>query len=372
MSDSQISEAEINLIEKLANESIVEPTEIDRLLANPPVTADRFKFDGDMSLTRALVHPVLGPALQDFHDRLSWSKEEPELGAGGIETFLLNHSFVHAGYPIIAMPPPRDAADIIWRQTMRLLDPDYREALSQARWKPSLDPDQRWPSMSPVLLARTIQGCITLLKNADSINRFRMSIWKKMEDCLPKQATLPYGISKPKMPTGILAFEEFNQRAEEAVIRAAERYDPDRGAKFTTYAYRRIQGVVRDYFDYTAPLLPLRLDAPGFAGTLEAGPSNEMLFDRLADRIGSWFPGGQKSGVPSDDWLIEGLTDLMLARRRVLQARACLNEREKIIFSNLISSAPIPWKALAARFGVSRPRMSAMVRRTKEKVLAAY
>ena len=40
---SDFSEAEIELlIGKLANESIVEPTEIDRLLANPPVTCPQY------------------------------------------------------------------------------------------------------------------------------------------------------------------------------------------------------------------------------------------------------------------------------------------------------------------------------------------
>ena len=92
MSDFQISEAEI---ERLLAEPVVEydSSSLDPLLANPPIIRDRFRFGGDMSLSKALVHPVLGPALEDFHDRLVWSRGEPELGAEGIEVFRLNHAF---------------------------------------------------------------------------------------------------------------------------------------------------------------------------------------------------------------------------------------------------------------------------------------
>jgi len=111
MSDFQISEEEI---EHLLAEPVIEYEhgQVDCLLANPPIIADRFRFAGDMSLSKALAHPILGPALEDFHDRLVWSRDEPELGAEGIELFRLNHAFVRAGHPIISMPPPREGCPI--------------------------------------------------------------------------------------------------------------------------------------------------------------------------------------------------------------------------------------------------------------------
>jgi hypothetical protein len=55
--------------------------------ATPPAVSDRFEIHG-ISLSEALDDPVLGPALEDFHDRLCWSKDDPpELGAEGIEQF---------------------------------------------------------------------------------------------------------------------------------------------------------------------------------------------------------------------------------------------------------------------------------------------
>src|SRR5262249_6835842 len=164
------------------------------------------------------VHPVLGPALQDFHDRLVWSKDEPELGAEGIELFRLNHAFFHAGYPIISMPPPRVAAGIIWNQTMRFLDPQYRAAMRGA----SLGPD-----VEPVLMARTIHGSKTLLTNRIRVQRQIIGAFRSAEwGCGP----------------GHIRFDEFTLEAEKAVIRAAERFNPDLSS-FPTYIHHRLRGL---------------------------------------------------------------------------------------------------------------------------------
>jgi len=87
MPDLQISDEEIKRL--LAEPAVeFEPNETDHLLANPPIIAERFRFAGDMRLSKALAHPILGQACKDFHDRLFWSRYEPELGAEGIEVFL--------------------------------------------------------------------------------------------------------------------------------------------------------------------------------------------------------------------------------------------------------------------------------------------
>ena len=175
--------------------------------------------------------------------------------------------------------------------------------------------------------------------------------------------------------------------AEEAVIRAAERYDPARSS-FPTYIHHRLRGVVKDYFDSSnrwkdgCGLLPINLDAPASASHGPDGPvlgdDAETLKDRQINIVGSYFPGGQRSAipVPSDHWLAEGVVDLRLdkplARLNDISAKAGLNERERIICANLLRPDTVQQKELAAYFGVSTPRMSAMVQRTIEKILAAY
>ena len=63
------------------------------LLATPPARGDKIEIEG-LSLSAALAHPVLGPALEDFQSRLHWSKNDSlEDGAAGIELFLLAHAF---------------------------------------------------------------------------------------------------------------------------------------------------------------------------------------------------------------------------------------------------------------------------------------
>jgi hypothetical protein len=99
------------------------------LLATPPTRGDKIEIEG-ISLSATLAHPVLGPALEDFQSRLHWSKNDSlEEGAAGIELFLLAHGFAQTGFPIRTMPAPRRAAEIIWVQTMRRLEPQYRRAL---------------------------------------------------------------------------------------------------------------------------------------------------------------------------------------------------------------------------------------------------
>jgi hypothetical protein len=182
-------------------------------LATPPAVSDRFEIEG-MSLSEALDDPVLGPALEGFHDRLRWSKDDPpELGAEGIEQFRLAHTFAAAGHPIVAMPPPRKAAEIIWQETLRRCGPQYRAA-----------------GKNVPLLASTIHGSRTLLANCKSICRNIVAQWRRVQ---PSNA-------------GDVQFEEYEQLAQDAIIRAAERHDPRRSA-FPTYARHRLRGVALDY-----------------------------------------------------------------------------------------------------------------------------
>ena len=353
MSEFHISQEEI---EQLLAEPIVEGDQIDPLLAQPPTISDRFRFAG-ISLSRALVHPTLGPALEAFHDRLHWSKDEsPEQGAEGIELFLLNHAFFRAGHPIISMPPPRVAADIVWNQTMKLLDPQYRGAMESGGIRPDL---------SPVLMGSTIHGSRTLLRNCQIVQRQIVKAFGSRRH--------PGGINQQKRfhlrlrdsmgnssGAGDVRFGEYVEMAESAVSRAADRYDPRR-ASFPTYAHHRLHGVAIDWYRKNQP-------------TISIEPRREDRFDsrvelvhRIENEVGSYYPGGQKSAipVPSDDWLAEGLVDLSADRLEAIAATANLTRRQRRILSH--------WghPYLAEELGITREHLKVEKSRLKKKLIAA-
>jgi len=338
MSDFQISEAEI---EQLLAEPIVElESETEPLLANPPIISNRFRFGGDMSLTRALAHPELGPALQDFHDRLVWSEDEPEVGAEGIELFRLN-AFFHAGYPIVSMPPPRVAARIIWDQTMRLLDPEYRAATKRVRTD--------WPDLSPVLIGRTIHGSRTLLRHHVRVQRQIVAEFNGRGD--PIQ------------------FGEYAELAEGAAIRAADRYDRRHpsGAAFPTYLHRRLRGAIIDWRRSSPPMQSIDPSPEGYLD------SRNGLVERLSSGVGSYYPGGQKSviAVPSDDWLAEGLVDLGGERVRLeaVASAANLTGRQKVILAHLRRREG-GYAYLAQKLDISYDHLKVEISRLKKKLRA--
>ena len=79
---------------------------IDQLLKRPLPISERFEIE-NISFANAITHPVLSTVLEDFHDRLYWSKDMPEVGAAGIERFLLVFRFIEAGHPRCQAPGKR-------------------------------------------------------------------------------------------------------------------------------------------------------------------------------------------------------------------------------------------------------------------------
>ena len=110
---------------------------------------------------------------------------------------------------------------------MRRLEPQYRRALRAL----SSCRDSNLPQ-GDVLIAETIHGSRTLLEHAVGIYRSIVWFWRKIQRSAPTSQ-----------------FEDFALPAEDAVIRAAERYDPRRGAKFTTYARYRLAELAKDWID---------------------------------------------------------------------------------------------------------------------------
>ena len=315
------------------------------LLATPPTRGDKIEIEG-ISLSAALAHPVLGPALEDFQSRLHWSKNDSlEDGAAGIELFLLAHAFAQAGFPIRTMPAPRRAAEIIWVQTMRRLEPQYwraLRALSSCR-------DSNLPQ-GEVLIAETIHGSRTLLEHAVGIYRSIVWFWRKIQRSAPTSQ-----------------FEDFALPAEDAVIRAAERYDPRRGAKFTTYARYRLAGLAKDWIDERKDVRVELFPEP--TSTVEDQLLAEKT-NRTDPLFSSYAPGGQASAipVPNDDWASEWLADKSFNLDKIAN-RAGLSHQEREIYElMLVDASPEQWSALARHQRISHAALKMRRSRLQKKL----
>jgi hypothetical protein len=100
-----------------------------QLLAKPPAVSEHFEIDG-ISFANSIAHPVLGHHWRDFHDRLVWSKDIPDMRGPeeGRNVFLLTYGFLRANHRIIAIPLARTAAQRVWDAFMRQMAPQYRDA----------------------------------------------------------------------------------------------------------------------------------------------------------------------------------------------------------------------------------------------------
>src|SRR5262245_59324666 len=172
---------------------MTEDDDLKRLLT-PPRLSSRIELDG-IRWPDPIEHPELQPAFMDFHDRLSWSRDLPPMGAEGIELFLLVSRCLSAGHPILAMPPTRIAAAQVWDAFMLLLGPDIRAMLRKAQE----DTGERMEYLPAVLTGNTIHGTKTLLKNVVNVRRKLVKAFKN--------------------PTaGIVQFENFADPAMKSVI----------------------------------------------------------------------------------------------------------------------------------------------------------
>jgi hypothetical protein len=147
-----------------------ELTEIEKLMAIPPELGKPFAADG-ISFTDALEHPLLGPALIDFHDCLVWPTDDERDHCEGVGTFLLVLRFAEAGHPLRAMPLPRDLSEQIRVRAMNDRAPEIA-AIMKARKRGRLR--EHVPGM---LIAKTIHGTDTLISNVDSSVRLVLSFW---------------------------------------------------------------------------------------------------------------------------------------------------------------------------------------------------
>jgi len=251
------------------------------------------------------------------------------------------------------MPPPRIAAAVIWDQTMRLLDPQYRAAFKHVR--------KDWPDISPVLVSNTIHGSRTLLRHHVRVQRQLVAAFRRMRG--PRLVNTP----------GNVQFGDFAEMAESALIRLADRYDPSRSG-FPNYARHRLNGIIKDWRNSWVPTQPFDAAKDDPLWHLYSNDEHPtVLCERIANVVGSYYPGGQKSVRPvrSDDWLAEGLVDLDGERGRldVIAAAANLTERQKIILAHLRRRED-GYTYLASKLGISYDHLKVEISRLKKKLRA--
>jgi RNA polymerase sigma factor for flagellar operon FliA len=142
-------------------------------------------------------------------------------------------------------------------------------------------------------------------------------------------------------------FDEYMQWATLGLIEALDRYDPGRGAQFTTYAYMRIQGAVRDGLEHISDrqeqlslhrrLLAERAAAVERSVSAELGDGGEA-FGRLARvSVGlmlTFFLDGTGMIHDEDGTLPDacyGTLALKQSRKQVLELIDYLTPREQSV-----------------------------------------
>lgn len=88
-----------------------------------------------------------------------------------------------------------------------------------------------------------------------------------------------------------VSFEELQSAAYLGLTEAANRFDPERGFAFTTYAYPRISGAINDYLRELG-LMTVSLEDSGsdddlcLKDTLVARESSDEIFDFIEESLG--------------------------------------------------------------------------------------
>jgi hypothetical protein len=203
-----------------------DPRESNELSMTPPAIGLTFVAEGFPGLTEALAHPTLGPLLGALPDRLYWSKGTPEeIGAEGIELFLIAHAFALAGHPLRTTPPIRDLAALIHDRGK-----NRRAPRITALWRRLKGIYGHY--WGQLIIADTLHGTDVLIEHFESIKALILTARRKYVCDLALDET---------------DLDKFFERVTKRVVRAAMRFDSRKGATFPTFAFYHIDGAARDW-----------------------------------------------------------------------------------------------------------------------------
>jgi RNA polymerase sigma-32 factor len=209
-----------------------------------------------------------------------------------------------------------------------------------------------------------------------------------------------------------LPTSEVISEGNSGLMQAVNRFDPDKGARFATYAMWWIKALILQYIQRSRSLVQMGTTvaqkrlffnlhrAKSKISALDEGDMRPDQVKVIAKRLGVTEKdvvdmnrrlGGdaslnapiRKEGDSGEwqDWLVDESpsqerilveTEQLDNRRKALvQALDVLNERERRIFERRLADGPITLKQLAAEFGVSRERVRQIEVSSFEKVQQA-
>jgi RNA polymerase sigma factor FliA len=216
------------------------------------------------------------------------------------------------------------------------------------------------------------------------------SLTKVIKDYMPLVRHAVNRIAVGSTNGGILQYEDMVSYGVQGLIEAYYAFDPDKGAKFSTYALPRIRGSILDAIRATHPLprslqkfgsdmekataaLHVRLDrtptrdelaqhmgvqAKDFISSLRTTNVRVVSLDNLADNAGNgnseklWEMADEDPNIDPDS-----VAEETMVRAMLVQAVELLPEREKVIV-RLYYMKSQSLKSIGVTLGISESRAS--------------
>jgi RNA polymerase sigma factor (sigma-70 family) len=152
-------------------------------------------------------------------------------------------------------------------------------------------------------------------------------------DLLPLVGHIARRVGRLRDERGQADHEDLVQEGALALLEAHQRFDPDRGARLTSYAYPRIQGAIHDHIEMTRSQYRLRsyLAGKSLALRVPLNPSHHLereavLFD-LRKALAE-LPADQRLVLSG---FIEGVKDQVLGSRLGLTVWQIRHRRKKAL-----------------------------------------
>jgi RNA polymerase sigma-32 factor len=194
------------------------------------------------------------------------------------------------------------------------------------------------------------------------------------------------------------------------LMQAAQKFDPDRGFRFATYAMWWIRAAIQEYIMHSASIVKMGTTAAqkklffnlrqmkGRSEQYEPGDLSAEVVERIATTLGvlktdvvemnqrmSGADGSLNAKAredseidlldrlvderPSQEWVLAEANEMAQRRKLLGEAMARLNERERVIvLERRLSDQPLTLEDLSRRFNVSRERIRQLEVRAVDKL----